>query len=64
MEARVAQLEREVIRLQSEFERLQRSLSSMHDRQRERSLNRALLACYLVITAVLYGAMAIGFGWV
>lgn len=59
-----SRFEQQESRMRSDVERLERSFAALLERQRERSRNRALLACYLVVTAALYGAMAVGFGWI
>ena len=64
MEWRVAELESEVRRLRSQVEALQLSVSLMQERPRWSSLNKALWAAALVVTAVLYGTLAVGFGWI
>jgi hypothetical protein len=63
MEWRVAELESEMRRLRSQFEALQLSVSRMEERRRN-ALSNALFGAALVVTAVLYVAMAIGFGWI
>lgn len=63
MEWRVAELESEVRRLRSQLDALQHSVSRMEERRRS-SLDKALWTAALMVTAVLYGAMAIGFGWI
>jgi hypothetical protein len=63
MEWRVAELESEVRRLRSQLEALQLSVSRLEERPR-RNLEKALWAAALAVTAALYGAMAVGFGWI
>ena len=63
MEWRVAELESEVRRLRSQFEALQLSVSRMEERRRN-ALTNALFGAALVVTAALYVALAIGFGWI
>jgi prefoldin subunit 5 len=63
MEWRVAELESEVRRLRSQLEAIQLSVSRLEERRRS-SLDKALWAAALVVTAALYGAMAVGFGWI
>jgi len=60
MEWRIESLESDVRRLRKELDALKTDI----ERRREIWLNRALLAGYLVTTAVLFGAMWHGFGWI
>ena len=60
MEWRIESLEADVRRLRKEFEALKTDI----EKRRETWLNRALLAGYLITTAVLFGAMWHGLGWI
>jgi hypothetical protein len=60
MEWHIKDLESDVRRLRAEVEALKTDI----ERRREKTLNRVLLAAYLITTAVLYGAMWRGFGWI
>ena len=64
MEWRITQLQSDVYRLRADVEHLKNALWSLECRRREAAQNRAYLAAYLVVTAVLYGALAHGFGWI
>lgn len=59
MEARIARLEAEIYRLRSDIEVLR-----LRDRNRAHPVGRACVAASLVVTAILYGALAAGFGWI
>ena len=63
MEWRVAELDSEVRRLRSQLEALQLSVSRMEERRRN-ALTNALFGAALAVTAALYVALAIGFGWI
>ena len=60
MEWRIKELESDVRRLRAEVEALKTDV----ERRREAMLNRAYVAGYLVTTAVLFGALWRGFGWI
>jgi hypothetical protein len=60
MEWRIKNLESDVHRLRAEVEALKTDL----ERRRETTLNRILLAGYFVTTAVLFGVLWRGFGWI
>ena len=60
MEWRIKDLESDLRRLRAEVQELKTDL----ERRREKTLNRVLLAGYFVTTAVLFGALWHGFGWI
>jgi len=60
MEWRIKDLESDLRRLRAEVEALKTDL----ERRRLATSNRVFLATYLITTAVLYGALWRGFGWI